>query len=52
MLAGLLDFLRSMTDPERLIGLLSSLLAGWLGYIALSGIVFAETGLLLGFFLP
>jgi membrane-associated protein len=52
MLAGLLDFLRSLTDPERLIGLLSSLLAGWLGYIALSGIVFAETGLLLGFFLP
>jgi membrane-associated protein len=48
----LLDFLRSLTDPERLIGLLSSLLAGWLGYLALSGIVFAETGLLLGFFLP
>jgi membrane-associated protein len=49
---GLFDFLRSLTDPERLIGLLSSLLAGWLGYTALSGIVFAETGLLLGFFLP
>ena len=52
MIAGLLDFLRSLTDPERLIGLLSSLLSGWIGYIALSGIVFAETGLLLGFFLP
>jgi membrane-associated protein len=52
MAASLLDFLRSLTDPERLIGLLSGLLAGWLGYTVLSGIVFAETGLLLGFFLP
>jgi membrane-associated protein len=52
MLSGLLDFLRSLTDPERLIYLLSTLLAGWIGYTALSGIVFAETGLLLGFFLP
>jgi len=50
--ASLFDFLRSLTNPERLIGLLSTLLAGWLGYTALSGIVFAETGLLLGFFLP
>src|SRR5215470_3365477 len=52
MFARLFDFLRSLTDPERLIGLLSTLLSGWLGYSALSGIVFAETGLLLGFFLP
>jgi membrane-associated protein len=52
MAAGLFDFLRSLTNPERLIGLLSSMLAGWLGYTVLSGIVFAETGLLLGFFLP
>src|SRR6516225_10983918 len=52
MAASLLDFLRSLTDPERLIGLLGGLLAGWLGYTVLSGIVFAETGLLLGFFLP
>ncbi|HEY7390381.1 MAG TPA: VTT domain-containing protein [Bryobacteraceae bacterium] len=52
MIAGVLGFLRSLTDPERLIHLLSTLLAGWLGYTALAGIVFAETGLLLGFFLP
>jgi membrane-associated protein len=52
MAGSLLDFLRSLTNPERLIGLLSTLLAGWLGYTALSAIVFAETGLLLGFFLP
>jgi membrane-associated protein len=52
MIASVLEFLRSLTDPERLINLLSTLLAGWLGYTALCGVVFAETGLLLGFFLP
>ena len=52
MVSSVLDFLRSLTDPERLITLLSSLLAGWIGYTALAAIVFAETGLLLGFFLP
>jgi membrane-associated protein len=52
MLGSVLEFLRSLTDPERLIQLLSTLLAGWVGYTALSAVVFAETGLLLGFFLP
>jgi len=52
MLSSVLDFLRSLTNPERLIQLLSTLLAGWIGYTALAAIVFAETGLLLGFFLP
>jgi membrane-associated protein len=52
MISSVLEFLRSLTDPERLIQLLSTLLAGWLGYLTLAGIVFAETGLLLGFFLP
>ncbi|HLI85175.1 MAG TPA: VTT domain-containing protein [Bryobacteraceae bacterium] len=52
MAGSVLDFLRSLTNPGRLIYLLSSLLAGWIGYTALAGIVFAETGLLLGFFLP
>jgi len=52
MIQALVDFLRSLTDPERLIQLLSTLLSGWLGYSALFGVVFAETGLLLGFFLP
>ncbi len=52
MISSVLDFLRSLTDPERLIHLLSTLLTGWLGYTALAGVVFAETGLLLGFFLP
>ena len=48
----ILDFLRTLTDPEQLIRLLSTLLTGWLGYAALCAIVFAETGLLIGIFLP
>ncbi|HUE03637.1 MAG TPA: VTT domain-containing protein [Bryobacteraceae bacterium] len=52
MIHSLLDFLRSLTDPERLIQLLSTLLTGWFGYAVLFGLVFAETGMLVGFFLP
>ena len=52
MIQAILDFLRSLTNPERLIELLTTLLAGGLGYSVLAGVVFAETGLLLGFFLP
>ena len=52
MLQSAIEFLRSLTDPEKLISLLSTLLSGWLGYAALFGIVFSETGLLVGFFLP
>jgi membrane-associated protein len=52
MIQLLLDFLRTLTDPERLIHLLSTVLTGWWGYLMLFAIVFAETGLLVGFFLP
>jgi len=52
MIHSVLDFLRSLTNPERLIELLSTLLTGWLGYATLFGLVFAETGMLVGFFLP
>jgi membrane-associated protein len=52
MIQSVLDFLRSLTDPDRLIHLLSTLLSGWYGYAALFAIVFSETGLLFGFFLP
>ncbi len=52
MLQFLLDAWRSLTDPERLIHLLSQVITGWLGYAMLAGIVFAETGLLIGLFLP
>ena len=51
MIAQLVHFLRSLTDPDQLIQLLSTVLTGWLGYAALFLIVFAESGLLIGFFL-
>jgi membrane-associated protein len=52
MLQALIGFLRTLTTPERLIELLTTVLTGWLGYALLVGVVFAETGLLTGFFLP
>ena len=52
MLHWLIDFIRILTNPERLIELLRTILSGWLGYAALFAVVFSETGLLLGFFLP
>lgn len=51
-MGSFIEFLRTLTTPERLIHLLTSVLTGWLGYGLLFGIVFAETGLLTGFFLP
>jgi membrane-associated protein len=52
MIHFLLDFLKTLTTPELLIQLLSTVMSGWLGYAMLTGIVFAETGLLVGFVLP
>jgi membrane-associated protein len=52
MVETLLEFLRTLTNPEKLIALLTTVLSGPLGYLMLFGIVFAETGLLMGFFLP
>ncbi len=52
MMHSFIDFLRSLTDPGKLILLLSTILSGWLGYATLFGIVYAETGLLVGFFFP
>jgi membrane-associated protein len=47
-----LEVWRSLTDPDRLIHLLTQVLTGWLGYGLLAFVVFAETGLLVGLFLP
>jgi membrane-associated protein len=47
-----LEFLRTLTDPEKLRAFLTTVMSGWWAYILLSAIVFAETGLLIGFFLP
>lgn len=52
MTSTLLEVWRSLTDPDRLIYLLSAVVTGWFGYALLAGIVFAETGLLVGLFLP
>ena len=47
-----LDLLRTLMNGEKLLALLSSFMGGIGGYLLLFGIVFAETGLLVGFFLP
>lgn len=52
MIHALIDFLRTLTTPERLLQLLTTVFSGWWGYVLFCGIVFAETGLLTGFFLP
>lgn len=52
MLSQLFHFVRGLTDPNQLIQLLSTVLSGWIGYAALFLVVFAESGLLVGFFLP
>src|SRR3984885_14079323 len=52
MVHFLLEVWRSLTDPDRLIQLLTEVITGWWGYALLAGIVFSETGLLVGFFLP
>ena len=44
---AVLEFFRSLYNPDKLINLIQS---G--GYVVLAGIVFAETGLVFGFFLP
>jgi membrane-associated protein len=49
---SLVDLARILTSPDRLIQLLSPLFTSWLGYALLFAIVFSETGLLVGFFLP
>ncbi len=51
-MAEFIHFLRSLTDPAQLIQLLSTVLTGWIGYAVLFLIVFSESGLLVGFFLP
>jgi len=52
MLSLILEVWRSLTDPERLIHLLTQVVTGWWGYLLLAAVVFAETGLLVGLFLP
>jgi membrane-associated protein len=51
-MTSILDAVRTLTSPDRLIQTLSPLFTNWLGYAFLFAIVFSETGLLVGFFLP
>jgi membrane-associated protein len=51
-MSGILEWIRTLTSPDKLIELLTPLFASWVGYALLFAIVFAETGLLMGFFLP
>jgi membrane-associated protein len=48
----ILDFLKSLYNADRLLALVRLLLSTPVGLAGLAGIVFAETGLLAGFFLP
>jgi membrane-associated protein len=52
LLGSFIEFIRSLTDPDKLIHLLSTVMTGWIGYLVLFTVVFAESGLLIGFFLP
>src|SRR5713226_5872096 len=49
---SLVDLVRILTSPDRLLQLLSPMFTSWVGYALLFAIVFSETGLLVGFFLP
>src|ERR1700749_4788958 len=49
---AIVDFLRTLYNAERLLDLARALLSSSLGIAGLCGIIFAETGLLVGFFLP
>jgi membrane-associated protein len=49
---AIVDFLKSLYNAERLLDLARALLSSPLGIAGLLGIIFSETGLLVGFFLP
>ncbi len=49
---AVVDFLKALYNAERLLQLARALLSSPLGIAGLLGIIFAETGLLVGFFLP
>ncbi len=52
MLEFVIEAYRTLTNPERLIHLLTVIIGGWWGYGLLAAIVFSETGLLIGLLLP
>ena len=52
MVHTIIDFLRSLYNTDKLIQLLGMLLSSWPGCAALFGLVFSETGLLVGIVVP
>lgn len=52
MLHAITNFLHTLTEPEALLALLTSVFGGIWAYLFLFFVIFAETGLLIGFFLP
>ena len=44
--------LSTLIHPRDLVHFITTLYSGWLAYAALFAVIFAETGLLVGFFLP
>src|SRR5262249_43651551 len=51
-MTGILEAIGALTNPDKLVQLLGPMFTSWWGYAALFAIVFSETGLLVGFFLP
>lgn len=51
-MSAIFEFLRTLYSAEKLIQFLSSLMGSWLGFAFMCAVIFSETGLLLGFFLP
>jgi membrane-associated protein len=52
LISQLIQFIHGLTSPDGLIHLLTTVLTGWAGYAVLFLIIFSESGLLIGFFLP
>jgi len=51
-MTGIIEAIGALTNPAKLLHLLAPMFTSWWGYAALFAIVFSETGLLVGFFLP
>jgi membrane-associated protein len=52
MISSFFEFLHKITQPDELSHLIDTVLSGWWIYAVMAAIIFAETGLLLGFVLP
>lgn len=52
MIETIVEFFRILWTPDKLIPFLGGILTSWVGYATLFGVVFAETGLLVGFVFP